>query len=214
MSHGSQDLYPTLLTIRYDFSKDESTVTNCLTNLGAIIGGTCMGHLSNFIGRRLTLMICAVCAGSLIYPWAFTDNPKVDAAAFFFQFFVQGAFGVVPAHLSELAPPEFRSFVVGFAFQLGTLTASASTTIEATLGERFPAISPKGEKIYDYAKVMAIFIGCVFAAVLIVVFVGPERKNITFETADEEDFTVNEKIEHREIYSETEVATSKPELVK
>lgn len=28
---------------------------------------------------------------------------------------------------------------------------------------------------YDYGKVMAIFLGCVFAYVIVLVFIGPER---------------------------------------
>ena len=44
------------------------------------------------------------------------------AAAFFEQFCVQGAWGVVPIHLMELSPGSFRTFVVGTSYQLGTAT--------------------------------------------------------------------------------------------
>lgn len=73
--------------------------------------------------------------------------------------------------------------VVGISYQLGNLAASASSTIETTIGEQFPMTSPSGEPIYDYAKVMAIFVGCVFAFVLIVTLFGPERRNASFENA-------------------------------
>jgi len=199
MSHGSQDLYPTLLTVRYDFSQNASTVTNCVANFGAILGGIVIGHFSNFIGRRLSIMICCIGGGAMIYPWAFVDNANTNAGAFFIQFFVQGAFGVVPAHLSELSPPDFRAFVVGFASQLGTLTASASTTIESTIGERFPTISPDGSHIYNYAMVMAIFIGCVFGFNLIVAFIGPERRDATFKSEEEEEFETKAISHHEEV---------------
>lgn len=186
MSHGSQDLYPTLLTVRYSFSEDKSTVTNCVANIGAMCGGIIIAHLSNFAGRRLSIIICCIAGGALIYPWAFVSSSAINAGAFFLQFFIQGAWGIVPVHLSELAPPSFRSFVVGLAYQLGNLTSAASSTIESTLGERFPMVSPSGKHIYDYAKVMAIFVGCVFVYVVFITFIGPERRNMSFEMTDKQ----------------------------
>lgn len=198
MSHGSQDLYPTLLRVRYEFSENAQTVTNCVANLGAICGGILVGHLSNFAGRRLSILICCVLGGALIYPWAFVSNANINAGAFFLQFMVQGAWGVIPIHLSELAPPDFRSFVVGIAYQLGNLTSSASSTIETTIGVHFPMKDKSGNEIFDYAKVMAIFVGCVFAYVIIITLVGPEHRNHTFETNLEEDYEFNEKVKHQE----------------
>ncbi len=181
MSHGTQDLYPTLLTVRYNYSDNRSTVTNCLANIGAFIGGIVVGNFSNIIGRRLSIMICCVIGGALIYPWAFCPGAGTDAGAFFLQFCVQGAWGVIPVHLSELSPPSFRSFVVGVSYQLGNMVSSASSTIETTLGEKFPITIFNGEHIYDYAKVMAIFSGAVFAFVLFATFIGPEKMNASFE---------------------------------
>ncbi|CDK29995.1 unnamed protein product [Kuraishia capsulata CBS 1993] len=177
MSHGSQDLYPTLLTKQYSFSADRSTVTNCVANLGAITGGIFVGHMSQFVGRRLSIIVCCIGGGALIYPWAFVNNSAINAGCFFLQFFVQGAWGVVPVHLSELSPPEFRAFIVGAAYQLGNLASSASSTIETTIGERFPLQSKTGDQIYNYALVMSIFIGCVFGYVLLIVLAGPENRN-------------------------------------
>lgn len=181
MSHSSQDLYPTFLTKQLGFSKNRSTVTNCVANLGAIAGGLIIGHFSNFIGRRLSIMICCVGGGAMIYPWAYVRNNGINAAVFFLQFFVQGAFGVIPAHLSELAHPEFKSFIVGVAYQLGNLASSASSTIESQLGAKFPIENKNGAIIHNYGKVMAIFVGCVFIYNLIITFVGPEHRNIKGE---------------------------------
>lgn len=181
MSHGSQDLYPTFLSNQLGFGDDRSTVTNCVANLGAITGGLIIGHASNFAGRRLSIMICCIGGGALIYPWAFVRNTGINAAVFFMQFFVQGAFGVIPAHLLELAHPEFRSFIVGVAYQLGNLASSASSTIESTIGERFKIESKTGKIINNFGLVMAIFMGCVFGFVLLVTFVGPENRSIDEE---------------------------------
>lgn len=187
MSHGSQDLYPTLLSNQLGFSANRSTVTNCVANLGAITGGIIVGHLSNFLGRRLSIMIMCIMGGALIYPWAFVSNNGINAAVFFLQFAVQGAFGVVPVHLSELAHPEYKAFIVGIAYQLGNLASSASSTIESSIGEKFPMKNAQGEDIYNYGKVMAIFIGCVFAYNLIVTFIGPEFRTITSDIEEEQE---------------------------
>lgn len=178
MSHSSQDLYPTFLTKQLGFSSDRSTVTNCVANIGAIVGGLIIGHFSNFLGRRLSIIICCAGGGAMIYPWAYVRNSGINGAVFFLQFFVQGAFGVIPAHLSELAHPEFKSFIVGVAYQLGNLASSASSTIESQLGEKFPIEKPDGTIIHNYGKVMAIFVGAVFIYNLVIAFIGPEHRNI------------------------------------
>ena len=188
MSHGSQDLYPTFLTQQLEFSSDKSTVTNCVANIGAIIGGLIVGHFSNFVGRRLSIIICCIGGGAMIYPWAFVRNTGINAAVFFLQFFVQGAFGVIPAHLSELAHPEFKSFIVGMAYQLGNLASSASSTIESQLGKHFLIKNKHGEIIHDDGKVMAIFVGAVFAYNLVVTFLGPENRNIHLEIDNKETY--------------------------
>lgn len=180
MSHGSQDLFPTFLSTQLGFSKDRSTVTNSVANLGALAGGIIIGHLSQFIGRRLCIMVCCIIGGALIYPWAFVHNSGINASVFFLQFCVQGAWGVVPVYISELSPPNFRTLIVGTAYQLGNLASSASSTIETTIGEQFPLYDSHGIKIagkFNYGKVMAIFMGCVFGYELLITLIGPERRD-------------------------------------
>ncbi len=186
-SHGSQDLYPTMLTKELGYGSDRSTVTNCVANLGAIAGGIILGHLSSFLGRRFVIIIACVGAGAVIYPWAFVHSSSINAGAFFLQFFVQGGWGVVPIHLSELSPHNFRSFIVGTSYQLGNLASSASSTIEATIGERFPLYDDEGNKrsgVYKYSKVMAIFMGCVCGFLLLVTLFGPENRHRDLVGAD------------------------------
>lgn len=176
MSHGSQDLFPTLLTKQYHYSDDASTVTNCVANFGAIAGGIIIAHGSSFIGRRFAVVMCCICGGAVLYPWGFTSSKSgLDAAVFFLQFFVQGAWGIIPIHLTELAPVEFRTLITGVAYQLGNMASSASSTIEATIGERFP-IDDGTSGTYNYGKVMCIFMGCVFGYLLLVTLAGPENR--------------------------------------
>ncbi|KAF2722950.1 MFS transporter [Polychaeton citri CBS 116435] len=193
MSHGSQDLYPTMLQNQYNFSADGVTITQVVANLGAICGGTFVGYMSQTFGRRLSIIVACVVGGALLYPYTFVDNERVAAAAFFEQFCVQGAWGVIPIHLMELSPGSFRTFVVGTSYQLGNLVSSASSTIEATLGERFPLpdkINPEtGEHVtrFKYGLVICIFMGCVYAYVIILTLVGPEMKGRMLDASHDED---------------------------
>ncbi|KAK2051315.1 H+ symporter family protein [Colletotrichum caudatum] len=187
MSHGSQDLYPTMLTSQFGFNADQVTVTQVVANLGAMLGGTTVGYCSQIFGRRFSILVCCVLGGALLYPYTFVTTEAVMAAAFFEQFCVQGAWGVIPIHLMELSPGAFRTFVVGTSYQLGNLVSSASSTIEARLGERFP-LAPKGAvKRYDYGKVICIFMGCVFVYVLLLTFIGPEHLRRSFDAVDDSD---------------------------
>lgn len=188
MSHGSQDLYPTMLESQFAFSPDMVTVTQVVANLGAIVGGSVVGYLSQNFGRRLSIIVCCIIGGALLYPYTFVSTPKIMAAAFFEQFCVQGAWGVIPIHLMELSPGSLRTFTVGTAYQLGNLASSASSTIQSRIGERFPIPSEGGEEErYEYGRVICIFLGCVFAYVLILTLVGPERNGRSFDVEDDQD---------------------------
>lgn len=204
-SHGSQDLYPTMLTKELHFSDNASTVTNSVANLGAMAGGFSCGHLSTFLGRRLTLMLTCVFGAAMIYPWAYLRSTAINAGAFFLQFAVQGGWGVIPIHLSELSPPMYRSFVTGLSYQLGNLCSSASSTIEATIGERFPVDKAKG--IYNYSKVMAIFMGSVFTFLFFMALIGPENRNAVMsgdrdDSIEEEFSDEGSRDSHDELHNE------------
>lgn len=188
MSHGSQDLYPTMLENQLGFGKNKVTVTQVVANLGAMSGGTVVGYCSQSIGRRLSIVLCCVVGGALLYPYTFVRTEAIMAAAFFQQFCVQGAWGVIPIHLMELSPGAFRTFVVGTSYQLGNLVSSASSTIEARLGENFPLPdSEEGVSRYDYGKVMCIFMGCVYAYVVVLTLVGPENLMAKFDVEHDSD---------------------------
>lgn len=192
MSHGSQDLYPTMLENQFDFSPNAVTVTQVVANLGAMLGGTLVGFLSQIFGRRFTIVVCSVVGGALLYPYTFVSSHAVIAAAFFQQFCVQGAWGVIPIHLMELSPGAFRTFVVGTSYQLGNLVSSASSTIESTIGERFPLPATDGgaagaDTRYEYGKVICIFMGCVYAYVILLTVVGPEHLRRKFDVAHDAD---------------------------
>jgi SHS family lactate transporter-like MFS transporter len=188
MSHGSQDLYPTMLQNQFEFSANAVTVTQVVANLGAMLGGTLVGWASQVFGRRLSIIAMCVLGGALLYPYTFVTSKSVMAAAFFEQFAVQGAWGAIPIHLTELSPGSFRTFVVGTSYQLGNLVSCASATIESTIGERFPLPALKGVARYKYGLVICIFMGCVYAYTLVITFMGPEYLGRRMDAAGDRDF--------------------------
>ncbi|KUM60663.1 hypothetical protein ACN42_g6464 [Penicillium freii] len=181
MAHGTQDLYPTMLSNNLNFSADAVTVTQVVANLGAITGGTTVGYCSQFLGRRLSMIIVCIIGGALLYPYTMVQSKGVIAAAFFVQFCVQGAWSVIPVYIMELSPSSFQTFVLGTAYQMGNLASAASSTIESTLGERYPL--PPGTradgtivKRFNYGKVICIFMGAVYAYTILMIFIGPEKR--------------------------------------
>ncbi|CAF0738394.1 unnamed protein product [Adineta ricciae] len=182
LSHGSQDLYPTFLASTLDFSHTLVTITTIVANCGALLGGMTVGYFSSFFGRRLSILVVLFIGALLIPAYVLPNDRNIMAGAFFQQMCVQGVWGVVPIHLMELSPVNFRSFVVGTAYQLGNLISSASSTIEAKAGQSFPKKSLSGHSTnheqYDYAKVMAIFLSAVYIYLFIIILFGPEKRNI------------------------------------
>jgi MFS transporter, SHS family, lactate transporter len=183
-----------MLSNQFRFTPDAVTVTQVVANLGAMTGGTTVGYCSQIFGRRFSIISICIIGGALLYPYTFVKSHSVTAAAFFEQFCVQGAWGVIPIHLMELSPGSFRTFVVGTSYQLGNLASSASSTIEAQLGENYPlpSIEKEGKTVarYYYGKVICIFMGAVYAYVILLTFIGPEYRGRNLNV--EHDLDMNE----------------------
>ncbi|GAA5825838.1 hypothetical protein JCM3770_005239 [Rhodotorula araucariae] len=177
-SHGSQDIYPSYLQDSKGLSSHQSTVGTIIGNCGAIAGGTVAGYISQFLGRRLTIIVFCVLTCAFIPLWLLPNSfGGLAAGAFFVQFGVQGAWGVVPVYLAELSPVAFRAVWPGVAYQLGNMVSSASAQIEATAGSNIRRADGKP----DYGKVGAILI-CVVAGWLIgCCLIGAEHHGSHFE---------------------------------
>src|SRR5579872_6026315 len=131
LSHGTQDLYPDFLKTIHHFSQAAVSNLAIFYNIGAVVGAMIFGMLSQRRGRRFAI-VCAVALALVAIPvWAFGPTLLTLAlGAFVMQAGVQGAWGVIPAHLNELSPDSVRGLVPGLAYQLGILFASPVNTIE------------------------------------------------------------------------------------
>jgi SHS family lactate transporter-like MFS transporter len=168
-SHGTQDLYPTFLQKNLELSPKVVSFIAILYNVGALLGGILFGTWSERIGRRRAIVIAAMLALPVIPLWAYSRTvPMVALGGFLMQFMVQGAWGVIPAHLNELSPASVRGTLPGFAYQMGNLLSSRNAVIQARVAElRYAG---------TYSPVLAWTVVIVATLVAIVTMSGRERR--------------------------------------
>ena len=177
MSHGTQDLYPTFLEKQRGFGVNEKSMITIVYAFGAIVGGAVVGFLSQRWGRRRCIILAAACGIFLIPAWILAPSTALlIAGGFLMQFMVQGAWGVVPVHLNELSPGEFRGTFPGLAYQLGNFAAAYAAQQQAWLAERFHGTDGKP----NYALTMAAVECLVFLAIIFLAAIGPEKRGREF----------------------------------
>ena len=171
-SHGTQDVYPTFLRVQCHFKPETVGTIGVIFNIGAILGGLTFGAFSQHVGRRRAIVIAALLALPIIPLWAFSHEPVLLAiGAFAMQFLVQGAWGVVPAHLNELSPAEVRGTFPGFTYQLGNLLASINFTLQSGLADQFHG---------NYGLALAIVVTIVALVLALLAGFGPHAKDTVF----------------------------------
>ncbi|MEO7086408.1 MAG: MFS transporter [Gemmatimonadaceae bacterium] len=170
VSHGTQDMYPTFLQRAWHFDPQTRSVITMVGNVGAILGGVIFGHYSDKIGRRRAIIIALLLAIVAIPLWAFAPSiPLLMIGSFVMQFMVQGAWGVIPAHINELVPNKVRGFLPGFAYQFGILIAGAVVYLEPLLAEHMP-----------YPNAMAITAVLVFSGGAFAAYISKENRGMSF----------------------------------
>ncbi len=170
VSHGTQDLYPTFLQRDWGFSPTQRAGLTAFSMVGAIAGGIVFGLYSDRIGRRRAIALALLGAVLMIPIWAFAPSLAVLViGAFLMQFMVQGAWGVIPAHITELSPDGVRGFLPGFGYQCGALIAGTMPYLQARVAEHT-----------TYAHAMAVSAGVVFILAGVVALLGRERRGVVF----------------------------------
>jgi MFS transporter, SHS family, lactate transporter len=177
MSHGTQDMYQTFLGEQRGLGITQKSTIGIIYAIGAICGGTIVGHFSQKFGRRRSIIFAAICGIILIPIWAFSPAlSMLVAGGFAMQFMVQGAWGIVPVHLNELSPAQLRGTFPGFAYQLGNLFAANTAVVEAKLAQHFRDAAGHA----NYAKALALFTLVIFFALILIAAIGPEERGKEF----------------------------------
>jgi len=171
-SHGTQDLYATFLRVQHGFAPWLVTSLTMVLNVGAVAGGLIFGALSEKIGRRRAIVLAALLALPIIPLWSLSATPLLlGVGAFLIQIAVQGAWGVVPAHLNELSPAEARGTFPGFVYQLGNFIASGNAVIQARIAEAHGN---------NYGLALGLTCAVVAVTLAVVTWFGPEAKGRAF----------------------------------
>ncbi len=187
LSHGTQDNLPTFLQAQLKLGVASTSTITIISNIGAIIGGTLFGYYSQQWGRRRAIIIACILGLIMIPLWigmvripGLNLLASIAVGAFLLQFMVQGAWGIIPAHLNELSPTDVRGTFPGFAYQLGNLFAAGIVFGEALLAQQLGTV-----KTPNYATALAIFSLGAFAAVIIFTAIGREARDVEFIARDE-----------------------------
>nr|WP_165762584.1 MFS transporter [Mycolicibacterium vulneris] len=178
MSHGTQDVYPTFLGAHANHGASLASTTVkwivVVYNLGAIIGGLVFGTLSQRFSRRYTVVFCAVLALPIVPLFAYSRSAAMLClGSFLMQLFVQGAWGVIPAHLTEMSPDAIRGLYPGVTYQLGNLLAAFNLPIQERLAES-----------HGYPFALAATIVPVLITVAVLTLIGKDATGIRFGTTE------------------------------
>jgi MFS transporter, SHS family, lactate transporter len=142
-SHGTQDVYPTFLEVQMGLKPAIVGLIGVFYGLGSIAGGFVFGALSERWGRKRAIIVAALLSIPVIPLWAYGHSAfSLGAGAVLMQFMVQGAWGVVPAYLTELSPAPVRATAPGLAYQLGGLITSWNGKAQALMAERWGTYPP------------------------------------------------------------------------
>ena len=176
-SHGTQDLYPTFLQKNHHFTPSTVGLIAIIYNIGALLGGVIFGSWSEKVGRRKAIIIASLLSIPCIPLWAYGKSMFILAlGGFLMQFMVQGAWGVIPAHLNELSPPAVRGTFPGLAYQLGNLLSSRNSVIQAKFAEeRFGG---------NFAPVLSWTVLVIGSLVALITWLGGERKGADLSSTE------------------------------
>jgi SHS family lactate transporter-like MFS transporter len=170
MSHGTQDYFPTFLEDDFGATQTTTVIIAIIYNIGAILGGAYFGALSQRFGRKKTIILCSLLALPVVPLFAYAPAlGTITLGAFLMQFFVQGAWGVIPAHLTELSPDEVRGFYPGVTYQLGNLLAALNLPIQTSLADS-----------HSGSFALAVVIAPVLVITVLLTAFGSEARGIVF----------------------------------
>ncbi len=169
-SHGTQDIYPLFMQKQRGFNHATVSTIAILYNVAAIVGGLTVGSLSQRWGRRRASVVTALIAVPVAFLWAFAPSAALlGLGAILMQFTVQGAWGVVPAHLNEISPRDARGTFPGTVYQLGNLIASVNAVLQTTIAERTGG---------NYALALASVAVAAALAIALFMGLGPQAQDV------------------------------------
>lgn len=216
-SHTSQASYTTFMKDSKGMDNAAASRASIWMKVGACVGGCVMGYLSQFFGRRRTMIVSSLMSGFIIPAWILPNTEQaLSATGFLMQFFVQGAWGVIPIHLNELSPTAFRSSFPGITYQLGNMISSPSAQIVNAIAEGTFVRDAGGSHVEAYGPVMGVATAIIAVGIAVTVAFGPEKKGKRFENALPAGVNVEpaKDVEMAEDYDDKKMAVAHAETVE
>ncbi len=175
-SHGTQDMFPTFMKQFRGMDARSYSQVVMLMMTGAIVGGITFGLASDRLGRRRMMIVAFLGALAATPLWAFSSGmTSIITGAVVMQFMVQGAWGIVPAHINELSPDRVRGFLPGFSYQCGNFIAASIASVQSALAKQYP-----------YSHVMATSAATIFLLAIVATALGRERHGVVFGGSESE----------------------------
>ncbi|KAK5081758.1 hypothetical protein LTR05_007895 [Lithohypha guttulata] len=176
--------YTTFVLVEKELNNAQASRASILMKTGACVGGTIIGYLSQWVGRRRAIIGSALMSAILIPAWILpTTERSLSVTGFFMQFFVQGAWGVIPIHLNELSPPAFRSSFPGVTYQIGNMISSPSAQIVNAIAESTLVTNVAGDRVEAYGATMGVATAIIAIGIIVTTLPGPEKRGARFELA-------------------------------
>ncbi|KAK2808424.1 hypothetical protein FQN49_008717 [Arthroderma sp. PD_2] len=183
-SHTSQDSYTTFMLTQKALNNSAASRASILMKAGACVGGTIIGYGSQWFGRRRSIVLSALMSSLMIPAWILPHGERsLSASGFMMQFFVQGAWGVIPIHLNELSPPAYRSSFPGLTYQLGNMISSPSAQIVNAVAESMNVRGDNGKPAPAYGVTMGVATAIIALGIMVTTSFGPEMRGRKFELA-------------------------------
>ena len=174
-SHGTQDIYPKFLQMQHGMKPGAVSTITIILNIGAVLGCLLFGTLSQRFGRRRMMITSALLAIPTIWIWAYSPSiVLLTLGAFLINFFVQGCWSIIPAHLNELSPAGARGTFPGTVYQVGNLFAAGNLTIQTFI------VTQTGS--YSIAMAAVAFLAAI--AISLLLAIGPEAHNVDMTKAN------------------------------
>jgi len=128
---------------------------------GAFVGFIIAAYLADYIGRRRTFFVFAVCAAVMVFAYMFLpiNDHLMLVLGFPLGAFANGAFAPMGPVLSELFPTRIRATAQGFAYNAGRAIGALFPLLVGILSARLPLGQAIGLfTIFSYAL---LIIGCI-----------------------------------------------------
>ncbi|KAI1823295.1 carboxylic acid transport protein [Xylaria intraflava] len=179
--HAGTDNYTTFYLVQKGLDNSAAMRVLIVAKIGSILGGPIAGYLSQWLGRRRSIIGSSLMSVLLIPALILPEGERAfSVAGFFLDFFTIGIIAPIPIHLSELSPSAYRSTFPGVTYQIGNAISSPGVQIINAIAESHFVRNKAGDRVEAYGPTIAIALAILTVGIIVTIAVGPERRGRAF----------------------------------